>query len=134
MDNEYLTWLQNDFEDSPFWKHMGISMDYLSEGEARIKMPVSQNQMNCNQYLHGGAITSLLDSIMGVTIRSSRDVKVATISFNSHFVAPVKDGVLYATANVVHSGKRILPMESKVIDDQGRLIATASAAFTFLKK
>ncbi|QDI90333.1 PaaI family thioesterase [Salicibibacter halophilus] len=134
MDNEYLTWLQKDFEDSPFWKHMGISMDYLTAGEARIKMPVSENQLNCNQYLHGGSITSLLDSIIGVTIRSSQNVKVATIYLNTHFVSPVKDGTLYATANVVHPGKSIIPVESKVVDDQDRLIAFATSAFTILKK
>ncbi|MDQ0269670.1 PaaI family thioesterase [Cytobacillus purgationiresistens] len=134
VTSDYLQWLTNEFEDSPFWKLLGITMDRLEPGEAVIKMPVKESLLNSNQVMHGGAIASILDSIIGVVIRSSRDVKVATVSLTTQFIAPVKEGALYAEAKTINKGNRIQYVESKVFNDKGEIVGTALGTFAIIKK
>lgn len=130
----YLEWLKNDFEKSPFWIHMGIQMDQLEEGNVRIKMPVKEELLNTNGVMHGGAIVSILDSIIGVTIRSTRDVKVATVSLSTQFIAPISEGTLYAEAKITNPGKRIQYVDAVAFNDQGEIIGKALGTFAILKK
>ncbi len=134
VSDDYLQWLTKEFEESPYWKLLGISMDKLEQGAAVIKMPVKDELLNSNGMMHGGAIASILDSIIGVVIRSSRDVRVATISLTTQFIAPVKEGILYAEAKTINKGKRIQYVESKVIDEKGTIIGTALGTFAIKEK
>jgi uncharacterized protein (TIGR00369 family) len=129
----YLQWLRNEFENSPFWQHMGMTFERLEPGDVIIQMPAKDALMNSNSVMHGGAITSILDSIIGATIRSTREVRVATISLTTQFVAPVTEGTLYATAKIVNPGKRIQYVESKVLNEKGETVATALGTFAILK-
>ncbi|WP_370224893.1 PaaI family thioesterase [Cytobacillus sp.] len=129
----YLQWLKDEFEESPFWKHMGISFDRLEPGDVIIKMPVKKELLNSNSVMHGGALTSILDSIIGAAIRSKREVRVATISLTTQFIAPVKEGTLYASAALINSGNRIQFVESKAFNEKGLTVGSALGTFAILK-
>ncbi|MGA5688772.1 PaaI family thioesterase [Cytobacillus pseudoceanisediminis] len=129
----YLQWLKDEFEESPFWQHMGISFDRLEPGDVIIKMPVKEELLNSNSVMHGGALTSILDSIIGATIRSNREVRVATISLTTQFIAPVKEGTLYASATLINSGNRIRFVESKAFNEKGLTVGSALGTFAILK-
>jgi uncharacterized protein (TIGR00369 family) len=129
----YLQWLRNEFEEAPFWKHMGMTFERLEPGDVIIQMPVKNELLNSNGILHGGAVTTILDSIIGATIRSTRDVKVATVSLTTQFIAPVREGTLYASAKMINQGKRILYVESKVSNEKEETIGTSLGTFAILK-
>ncbi|WP_264739044.1 PaaI family thioesterase [Cytobacillus firmus] len=131
--SSYLQWLKSEFEASPFWGHMGITFERLEPGEVIIKMPVKKELLNSNSVMHGGAIASILDSIIGATIRSTREVRVATISLTTQFVAPFTEGTLFASATIINPGKRIQYVESKAMNDEGEIIGTALGTFAVLK-
>lgn len=133
MKNEYLQWLEKEFNTSPYWQLLGITMDELEAGRARIKMSVQKQHLNSNGVVHGGATASLLDSVIGVTIRSMKDVKVATISLTTQFLAPVKEGILYAEAKMIHEGRRIQYVESILTQEDGSVVAKALGTF-FIKQ
>jgi uncharacterized protein (TIGR00369 family) len=130
----YLEWLKNEFEESPFWQHMGITFDRLKPDDVVIKMPVKKEILNSNGVLHGGAVTTILDSIIGATIRSTGNVRVATVSLTTQFISPVTEGTLFASAKVMNPGKRIQYVESKVSNEKGEIIGTALGTFALLKK
>lgn len=129
----YLQWLRKEFEESPFWKHMGITFDRFEPGDVIIKMPVKKELGNSNGVMHGGALTSILDSIIGATIRSTREVRVATISLTTQFIAPVEEGTLYARATLINDGKRIQYVESKAFNERDETVGTALGTFAILK-
>jgi uncharacterized protein (TIGR00369 family) len=129
----YLQWLKNEFEGSPFWNHMGMTFERLEPGDVIIQMPVKGELLNSNSVMHGGAITSILDSIIGATIRSTREVRVATISLTTQFIAPVTEGTLFATATIINPGKRIQYVESRVTNEKDETIGTALGTFAILK-
>ncbi|ASV69790.1 hypothetical protein CKF48_22270 [Cytobacillus kochii] len=134
MKNEYLQWLEKEFNTSPYWQLLGITMDELEAGRARIKMSVQKQHLNSNGVVHGGATASLLDSVIGVTIRSMKDVKVATISLTTQFLAPVKEGILYAEAKMIHEGRRIQYVESILTQEDGSVVAKALGTFSIKQR
>jgi uncharacterized protein (TIGR00369 family) len=134
LSESYLQWIKGEFNRSPYWQLLGITIEQFEPGNVVLKMPVKDELMNSSQIMHGGAVVSLLDSIIAANIRSSQDVKVATVSFTTNFVAPVRKGMLYATATITNPGKRIQYAEAKVIDDGGALIATAMGTFATIKQ
>lgn len=134
MENDYLQWLENEFNTSPYWQLLGITVDQLEAGKARIKMPVGRQHLNSNGVLHGGATASLLDSVIGVTIRSVKDVRVATVSLTTQFIAPVKEGILFAEATIIHEGRKIQYVESTLFHEDGSIVAKALGTFAIKLK
>ncbi|CAH0130674.1 Putative esterase Rv1847 [Peribacillus sp. Bi96] len=135
LDEEYISLFKNEYESSPFWKQMGIEMDQLDQNHVRIKMPMTPNFLNVNGSVHGGVTAALLDSIMGVTLRHKfYEAKVATVSLTTQFIAPVFVGtIIYATAKVVHSGRRIASLEAKLESETGELLAGGIGTFMIWK-
>lgn len=131
MDEQYISTFRNDYESSPFWKLLGIEMDQLNPEYVRIKLSINQSFLNVNGSVHGGIVASMLDSIMGVTLRHQNyDAKVATVSLTTQFIAPVLEGmVVYATAKVVNAGRRIASLEAKLESESGEILASGVATF-----
>lgn len=129
ITEDYLQWLKDEFEESAYWKLMGITFKQLEQGEVVIKMPVKKQLMNSNNVLHGGAISSLLDSVIGATIRSSRKVRLATITLTTNFLKPISEGTIYAEANLLNSGNRIQFVEAKVFNKTKEILGTAQGTF-----
>ncbi len=133
----FLIRLRDEFNNSPFWRHLGIRADRLQEGDVRIAMPAAAQLLNVHGLLHGGAIVALLDSAVGFTIRSLRGVGVVTVSLTTNFIAPVREGTLYASATVLgpqNPGGHLLQVEARVADQDQRLIATAQGVFAVVRE
>ncbi|NRA13857.1 MAG: PaaI family thioesterase, partial [Crocinitomicaceae bacterium] len=82
---------------------------------------------------HGGSISALMDATMGVCALSQviADNKVvSTIEMKISFVAPGLLGdVLSGTAKIVKTGKRILFVEGKIVNQKRDIIAVATGTF-----
>lgn len=131
MEKEQYITFKDEYEKSPFWRLLGIEMDQVNSEIVRIKLSISSRFLNVNRSVHGGIIASLLDSIMGVTLRHQNDgAKVATVSLTTQFIAPVlEDTTIYGTARVVHCGRRIASLEAKLESESGDILATGIGTF-----
>jgi len=134
MDASYLEGLRNEFEQSNFWRFLGTQIKTLEEGYAVIVLPPSPNFLNVNQGIHGGVIVSLLDSAMGLTLRSTEQMTSAvTQSLTTQFLwRPMAESNLFATGEIVRKGRKIVSMQGRVTDDDDRLIAVSLATFMSL--
>ena len=122
---------KDEYEKSPFWKLLGIEMDQVNSDSVRIKLSMTPDFLNVNRSVHGGIIASMLDTIMGVTLRHQNDdAKVATVSLTTQFIAPALEGTtIYGTARVVHCGRRIASLEAKLESESGEIIASGIGTF-----
>ena len=79
--------------------------------------------------IQGGILSAMLDDTMGpaVFVKTEGRLYTATISMNISFLAPAKVGPIFGEATVAQLGKTVAFMEGKLIDEVGRLLATASA-------
>jgi uncharacterized protein (TIGR00369 family) len=62
--------VQKSFESSPFFSHIGFEIIRFEEGNCMIKLNIREHLLNINGTLHGGVHATMLDFILGMTIRS----------------------------------------------------------------
>ena len=77
--------------------------------------------------VHGGVLSTILDSVMACAVRSTLSVGYShtMIEFKVNFTHPVtiETGEIFCEGNVIHSGRRIATSEGNMIDNQGKLYA-----------
>ncbi|MEX1254554.1 MAG: PaaI family thioesterase [Dehalococcoidia bacterium] len=112
----------------PLGDALGIEREDVSPGQARMRLTVNPMWANPNGILHGGVVYTLIDYSMGGAVQTSLPAGdfCASINVAVSYLAPVRDGALVVDTEVVRQGRSIAFVESKVRDDAGRLIATAS--------
>jgi uncharacterized protein (TIGR00369 family) len=104
-------------------------------GKAVWEYTVDPAHYNINGVLHGGVLMALLDTAMGHAVA---DLVVpagrfnAAAQFNINFLAPIKSGVVRASAEVRKLGKRLAVVEAEATDEDGRLLAVATATHSLL--
>ncbi|WP_158232566.1 PaaI family thioesterase [Sporosarcina sp. P13] len=99
-----------------------------------MKTVVSDKVKNINNTLHGGAIVSLMDVAISSTLRSIHPEPVTTVSLTTNFINPAEFGkTVYASASIVDSKSRIRYVNSRVLDEDGKVIADGMGVFSLLK-
>ena len=107
-----------------------VSFD--SEKQTYIyRMYISDELKNRFQILHGGILATFIDTAMGATIFQVAGPKTqaVTLDLQVHFLAPGTTGWLYAHTIVIKKGRTIITLESKVYDEQEKIIAVATSTF-----
>ena len=88
--------------------------------------------------VHGGVITSILDSAMGCSLHSLLDAGTAytTLELKVNFLKAItiKTGKLQAIGKMIHSGNRTALVEGQLIDSNGTIYAHAVSTCMILKK
>ncbi len=83
--------------------------------------------LNPEGTVHGGLVATLLDTCMGLAIRSTleKGFGSTTLEFKISFVRPitVETGLVRAEGVVLNRGRRVGTSEGRVTDGQGRLLA-----------
>ncbi len=123
------------FENSAFNKHLNIRTDIFEEGNVRCTMDVQDHHLNVNQAVHGGVLFSLLDSVMGATIRSVTGIPLVTVNMSIHYLAAVVAGEkLTARAEITHLGRSLVTAEGFLEGEDGRIRAKTIGTFKLLRK
>jgi len=111
----------------------GITEIWLAEVEAgRVVFEARPSARFYNPLgtVHGGWISTLLDSAMGCAVHSTLQPKqtYTTVDMTVSFVRPVSErtGKLRCEGKVIHVGGRIATAEGRVWDQAGGLIAHGS--------
>lgn len=106
-----------------------ISCD-AETGTASLSHTVHEREINIYNTLHGGIITWLMDSGMGILTRAytGHDTLV-TLDIHVQFLRPVYAGdTVIINSHVTHAGSRIVNMTSELYVED-KLCATADAVF-----
>jgi uncharacterized protein (TIGR00369 family) len=114
----------------PFAGVTDIWLSEVGEGRAVFEALPSSRFYNPLGTVHGGWVSTLLDSAMGCAVHSTIKAGQAytTVDMSVTFVRPVfeRTGKLKCEGKVVHAGNRIVTAEGRVWDETGRLIAHGS--------
>lgn len=110
----------------PAWRMLGIELEDISEGFARVRLRVKPQFCNFVGTIHGGIIMTLADSAFGYAVNSAKYPTVAA-QFNTHFLNPSEPGdELEAECRVIKAGKRAVTAEIRVSTRDGKVIALAT--------
>ena len=119
-----------------FGHWLGMEYDEVHEGVARCKIKIEPRHCNPNGVCHGGAMFAIADDAMGAAAFSVAPAgRVPTsLQVNIHFARSARPGdLLSVSARVVSSGKRTCVLESRILDDQQRMVALLSASYMFIE-
>ena len=114
---------------------LGIVSETREHGRAAMRVDVDTALMNPNGVLHGGVIYTAVDYCMGGAVQHSlpEGQFCTTIEVKIYYLAPVRGGTLRVNTEVVKLGRNIAFTESKVLDDSGKLVATATGSMFILR-
>jgi uncharacterized protein (TIGR00369 family) len=117
---------------NPVAQMVGMHLTELRPDEAVIEIEMRDGLKQPHGVLHGGITATLIDTAMAfaVVTRLGEDEKASTIDLTVHYLRPHTEGVFRCTAKIVRAGKRIFTVSADVVNEQGKLIATAISTYT----
>ncbi|PHO05715.1 thioesterase [Rhodobacteraceae bacterium 4F10] len=118
----------------PLARLIGFRVELDAEKkEAHCVLEAADIHMNRHGVLHGGLISTLLDTAGGVTASMTVDddglTPFTTVSLNINFVAPALQGEVRAVGRVTGGGRSLKFVTAEMHDHQGKLIASATGVF-----
>jgi uncharacterized protein (TIGR00369 family) len=123
-------WLEN----SPFVDHLGIRLEEMEPGRAVLAMPYDDALPTLGNVVHGGAISSLIDTAAAAAAWSGADVperpRASTVGLTVDFLSPARGQGVTADARVVRRGGTGLCFcQVKVTADDGAEVALALVTY-----
>lgn len=100
-------------------------------GTATFECEPDESHYNPIGTVHGGLVCTLLDSVIGCAVHTTLGIGqgYTSVDIAVSYLRPVRadTGTLTAVATVTKSGSRIAFAEARVVDEAGRLMATATS-------
>lgn len=118
--------LQEKFAREGYARLLGMELEELTEGYARVRMKITQDFHNIFATAHGGALFSLLDEAFELACNSHVEDAVA-MNVTVHYVKPVTDGEIVAEAREVILTTRTGIYDITAYDTSGNPVAFARA-------
>ena len=120
----------------PFSEVCDIWPVEASEGRALFDARPSARFYNPMGTVHGGWISTVLDSAMGFAVHSMLKAgqTYTTIELKVNFVRPIfeQTGIVRCEGKIVHSGSRLATAEARLTDAGGKLLAHGSSTCMIL--
>lgn len=111
----------------PLLHTLGFSKPEVAEGEATFLFEPKEYHFNPIGCVHGGVITAVLDSAMGVTLQSvlPKGTGYTTLELKVNFLKAInlKTPVLSARGKIIHKGKTTALVEADLRDKDGTVYA-----------
>jgi uncharacterized protein (TIGR00369 family) len=118
----------------PFVESLGLELHGYSEGHVELRVDLDEAHLNAWEVAHGGVLMTMMDVGMAMAARSAtgHGGGVATIEMKSSFMRPAQHQ-LRAVAKLLHKTATLAFCEASVFDDEGKLCATATGTFKYLR-
>ena len=116
-----------------------LEIEYIDAGEdfLKAKMPVNPRVHQPMGLLHGGASVALAESVgsaASVIFIDPEKFEVRGIEISANHVKAKREGVVYATARIIHKGRSIHLWEIKIVDENDALISLCKLTNMILPK
>lgn len=116
-----------------------LEIEYIDAGEDFLvaRMPVNSRVHQPMGLLHGGASVALAESVgsaASMLYVNSEHSEIRGIEISANHLKAKKEGVVTATARIVHKGKSIHLWEIKIVDEMGNLISLCKLTNMVLPK
>ncbi|UCE65420.1 MAG: PaaI family thioesterase [Candidatus Zixiibacteriota bacterium] len=122
--------IREEFKKFPFPGLLGVEVDRLEHGFARLRLPFHFRLTQGQNYIHGGVITSICDSAVALALATMIDKGeyMLTIELKTKYTAPADDDI-FAEAHIIHKGNHTAVGEVDVLKSDGTLVAKSVVTY-----
>lgn len=116
-----------------------LHIEYIDVGDDFLtaKMPVNSRVHQPMGLLHGGASVALAESVGSAASMIFVDIEkyeVRGIEISANHLKSKREGVVFATAKIIHKGSRLHLWEIKITDEDDQLISLCKLTNMILPK
>jgi uncharacterized protein (TIGR00369 family) len=113
--------IRESFDRQALMKTLGAELDFVGDGEVRIRLAAAPHITQQHGFAHAGAIAAIADSACGYAslTRMPADAAVLSIEFKVNLLAPAVGQAFIAVAKVVRAGKTIAVATAEVLAIDG---------------
>lgn len=121
--------------DRPFVNHVGVEIAEHRAGYSRCVLTIDPVHFNSSGIVHGGVLFTLADTGMGAALFAALapDQAGATVEIKINYFRPVTQGELECVSTLIHQGRSVANIESKLRVD-GQLVAKANGTFAIFPR
>ncbi len=118
-----------------FGELIGLKLELIEPGHVQYKMTITEDHLSNPFAAHGGAVSAMMDGILGVAALSDaveQKKLVSTVEFKINYFAPVEKGdELIGRGKVVFKGNRLYYSEGKIYCSNKENLLVCSGSGTF---
>ncbi|WP_024769260.1 PaaI family thioesterase [Aquimarina macrocephali] len=114
-----------------------ISFCEVGENYLVAKMPVTPRVHQPDGVLHGGAMVALAESVGSAAsfiFLNAEDFYIRGIEISANHVKSVKQGYVFAKAEILHQGRTTQLWDIKIKDEEGNLVSIVKLTTIALPK
>ena len=137
FDKEKVLKKCNDWCKNTLMETLGIEYVDAGEGYLVATMPVTPKVHQPMGLLHGGATVALAESVgsaASIMFINHEKQEVRGIEISANHLKSKREGIVTATAKIIHQGRSIHLWEIKIVDEQGSLISLCKLTNMILPK
>ncbi len=125
-------------EGNNFGRLIDMDFEIFNPGKLEYKLKINKNHLATPFATHGGVVSALMDSILGVCALSlvcEEGKIVSTIEMKLNFLVPVKlNDYLVGKSNLLTKGNRIIITEGEIFNQNGILVAKGMGTYNSYPK
>jgi uncharacterized protein (TIGR00369 family) len=122
---------------SPMAHTLPMQLIEVSKGKVIYKVRPDKTHLNIQGGVHGGFCATALDTATGSAAHTllEHGVNYGTIDLNVKMIRPMQiDTDYYAQAELINAGRNIISTEGKIVDENGKVFAFASATLMIIRR
>jgi len=126
FDKEKMLELCNTWSENTLMETLEIKYIDAGEGFLTASMPVNPRVHQPMGLLHGGASVALAESVgsaASMMFINPEKQEARGIEISANHLRSKREGMVYATAKIIHQGKSIHLWEIKIVDEDGKLVS-----------
>jgi uncharacterized protein (TIGR00369 family) len=104
------------FDQAPFIRDLGLSLELVAHGECRTKLTVTERHLQQDGFIHAGVLAAIADHTAGAAGSTlvEKGQFVLTAEFKINFLSAAKGTHLYCISKVLKPGKVLTVVESEL--------------------
>ncbi len=106
---------------------LGMEFTHLSPDRVEATLKVRQEHKQPWGILHGGTVMTLADTVAGAGayMNLARGQETVTVELKINLIGAVREGSIRAEATPLHRGRTTSIWETRITDENGKLVAAA---------
>jgi 1,4-dihydroxy-2-naphthoyl-CoA hydrolase len=108
--------------------HLGIEFVEVTPDRVLARLQIDERLMTVTGTVHGGTLMAFADTIgaAGTVANLAEGQRTTTLESKTNFIAGCKSGTVQAEAKPIHKGKRTHVWETRITDENGKLLSVTT--------